>query len=114
MPKSNQSSSNIGKVLVRAFILHSCIRQPKSGYRLLVHGKSILLTSWSAGSFYPHLRALLHDGMLARKQTSSKRVTYEYSTTKKGREYLAYVSSYFKNEDLRAFFTALMSDDFDK
>ncbi|MFA5108012.1 MAG: hypothetical protein WC492_00550 [Candidatus Micrarchaeia archaeon] len=111
MNKTNPSS-NIGKALTRSFILYSCLHQPQTGYRLLAAGKEILLTGWSAGSFYPHIQFLLKEKLLTRKKTSSKRITYEYSTTPAGTEYLKYVSTYFKHEKLKKFFKVLISGDF--
>jgi len=107
-------SFSIAKALIRSFILYSCLKKPKSGYALLAQGKNILLTNWSAGSFYPHLSFLLDQKLLLRKKTGSNRITYEYSTTRLGIEYLNHISSYFKNSVLKEFFGALILGDFNE
>ncbi len=108
------SSSSIGQALTRTFILYSCLKKPKSGYNLLSQGKEIFLTNWSAGSFYPHLRFLLNEKLLTKKNTGSKRITYEYYTTRDGVAYLNHISTYFKHPSICEFFNALISGDFNE
>ena len=101
-------STTIGKALTSAYILYSCRDEPKSGYRLLLEGKEMLLANWSPGSFYPVVNMLLKNGMLVRTREGGKRVAYAYRATKEGVAYLKQVSGYFQERKLREFFSYLM------
>jgi len=105
-------STTIGKALTGAYILYSCRKEPKSGYRLMTDARDILLTGWSAGSFYPTIQSLVKAGMLTREVEKGKRVAHAYRTTPEGMEYLRKVSGYFKNRELKAFFASLLEGRF--
>lgn len=105
-------SGVIGNALLNAWILRSCNDRWQSGYALMNSGRKALLTTWSAGSFYPILKSLLKHGMLSKRTAGGQRVKYEYRTTAEGRRYLRLVAGYMRNPELRSFMRALLSDDF--
>ena len=103
---------SIGRALTSAYILYACRHGGVNGYQLIHRAKEMLLVSWSAGSFYPQVAALIKSGLLKKKKAAGNRVTFEYQTTPKGIEYLRRISGYFQHEELRGFFDSLKSGDF--
>ncbi len=109
---SKRMPQAIGKALLNSYIIYRCSKIWPSGYRLMSEGRDILLATWSPGSFYPAISALVEEGMLIRRKSPSKRLTYEYHTTPKGIEYLKYISKYFSHQEVRVFLTALLEGSF--
>lgn len=107
-----KQSEGIGKGLISAFILYSCINGEETGYSLMGKGKTILLTNWSTGSFYPIINYLMENKLIERKKTDTKRTTYTYKTTKKGLNELNRISEYFKNEEVKKFFNSMIKGGF--
>jgi DNA-binding PadR family transcriptional regulator len=105
-------SGVIGNALLNAYILYSCNGKWESGYAIMNSGKKALLTTWSAGSFYPIMKSLMSHGMLTKRKAGGQRVKYEYRTTAEGRKYLALVAGYMQNPITRTFMRALLADDF--
>lgn len=102
----------IGRALTSAYILYSCREGGVNGYQLMNRAKGMLLVNWSAGSFYPQVAALIKSGLLKKKKAAGNRLTFEYQTTPKGMAYLSRISAYFKNDEMRGFFEALMAGKF--
>jgi|GEM_PF-2531765 len=102
----------IGRALTSAYILYSCRDGGVNGYQLMNKAKDMLLVNWSAGSFYPQVAALIKSGLLKKKKAAGNRLTFEYQTTQKGMVYLSRISGYFKNNEMRGFFEALMAGRF--
>lgn len=100
--------ATIGKALLNSFILHSSLGTWVNGYTLMNNGKEIMNSNWSSGSFHPALAALVKDEMIEKRKAGSRRLTFEYKTTEKGRQYLQYISTYFKHAELRRMINALM------
>jgi len=102
----------IGRALTSAYILYSCRNGQVNGYQLMNRAKDMLLVNWSAGSFYPQVAALIKSGLLKKKKAAGNRITFEYQTTQKGMDYLSRISGYFKNEEMRGFFDAMVAGKF--
>ena len=60
MAKTKQSSSNIGRALMRSFILHTCLRKPQSGYSLLAKGKERDVLAINAAGLLLHCLLLCY------------------------------------------------------
>ncbi|VVC00809.1 Transcriptional regulator PadR-like family protein [uncultured archaeon] len=105
-------SYTIGKALTSAYILYSCLKEPKSGYRLMQDARGLSIANWSSGSFYPTVDALVKGGMLSKGSGKGNRANNAYRTTKIGKEYLGRISQYFRKQELRIFFSALMEGRF--
>ena len=102
----------IGRALTSAYILYACRFGGVNGYQLMNRAKDMLLVNWSAGSFYPQVAALIKSGLLKKKKAAGNRLTFEYQTTQKGMEYLSRISGYFKNGEVREFFSTMMAGKF--
>ncbi|VVC04429.1 Uncharacterised protein [Candidatus Bilamarchaeum dharawalense] len=103
----------LGKKLTTAFVLHMCSKNWVSGYGIMKKGKQFG-ASWSSGSFYPILLKLMDQNLIVRRDVRGRRLAYEYGTTPTGLGYLKNVSKELETEELRSFFTALLSDYYKK